>query len=103
MVSQTNERALENCIETSLIQGSRYEKGNPADFDREFAIDREKFWRFLETTQPKELDKLRDREDSSKRSLRQKSKRAAMDDAYMLKVIAAALPEPSQNLEPSCQ
>jgi len=43
------------------------------------------------------------REDSSKRSLRQKSKRAAMDNAYMLKVLAAALPEPSQNLEPSCQ
>jgi predicted transposase YbfD/YdcC len=43
------------------------------------------------------------RESSLKRSLRQKSKRAAMDDAYILKVLAAALPEPSQNLEPSCQ
>jgi type I restriction enzyme, R subunit len=61
MVSQTNEQALENCIERSLIEGSRYEKGNPADFDREFAIDREKFWHFLETTQPEELDKLKDR------------------------------------------
>jgi type I restriction enzyme, R subunit len=61
MVSQTNEQALENCIERSLIEGSRYEKGNPADFDREFAIDREKFWRFLQTTQPEELDKLKDR------------------------------------------
>ena len=61
MVSQTNERALENCIETSLIDHSRYEKGNPADFEREFAIDSEKLWRFLETTQPKELEKLKDR------------------------------------------
>jgi type I restriction enzyme, R subunit len=61
MVSQTNEQALENCIERSLLEGSRYEKGNPADFDREFAIDREKFWRFLEITQPEELDKLKDR------------------------------------------
>ncbi len=61
MVSQTNEQALENCIETSLIDNSRYEKGNPADFDREFAIDSEKFWRFLETTQPAELEKLKDR------------------------------------------
>ena len=61
MVSQTNEQALENCIERSLVEGSRYEKGNPADFDREFALDREKFWRFLETTQPEELEKLRDR------------------------------------------
>jgi len=61
MVSQTNERALEDCIEAALVEGSRYEQGNPADFDREFAIDRDKFWRFLETTQAEELDKLRDR------------------------------------------
>ena len=61
MVSQTNEQALESCIETSLIQHSRYETGNPADFDREFAIDSAKFWRFLETTQPEELEKLKDR------------------------------------------
>ncbi len=38
-----------------------------------------------------------------KRSLRQKSKRAAMDDAYMLKVLAAALPEPNQIPQPICQ
>lgn len=61
MVSKTNEQALEDGIETALVEGSRYERGNPADFDREFAIDREKFWRFLETTQAEELDKLRDR------------------------------------------
>lgn len=42
-------------------------------------------------------------EDSWQRSLRQKSKRAAMDDSYILKVLAAAFPESSQNLEPSCQ
>lgn len=61
MVSQTNEQALEDCIERSLIEGSRYEKGNPADFDRQFALDLDKFWRFLQTTQPKELEKLKDR------------------------------------------
>ena len=43
------------------------------------------------------------RETSSKRSLKQKSKQAAMNDAYMLTVLAAALPEPDQNLEPTCQ
>ncbi len=61
MVSQTNERALEDCIEAALVEGSRYEPGSPADFDREFVIDCEKFWQFLETTQAEELDKLRDR------------------------------------------
>ena len=60
MVSQTNEQALETCIETALVEGARYEKGDPADFDREFAIDRDKFWRFLETTQPEELAKVQD-------------------------------------------
>ncbi len=62
-VSQTNETALENCIERSLLNNARYEKGTPADFDRTFTIDREKFWRFLTTTQPEELEKLSDRPD----------------------------------------
>ncbi|HEY9747952.1 MAG TPA: ISAs1 family transposase [Allocoleopsis sp.] len=43
------------------------------------------------------------RETSSKRSLKQKSKQAAMNDAYMLTVLTAALPEPGQNLKPSGQ
>lgn len=81
MISKTNEQALEAGIEQALISGVRreeniessaeaarayshnvsYEPGDPADFDREFAIDREKFWRFLELTQPDELNKLRTR------------------------------------------
>ena len=43
------------------------------------------------------------RELTFKRSLKQKSKRAAMDDAYMLTLLAAALPVPNQDLQPSCQ
>lgn len=43
------------------------------------------------------------RESTFKRSLKQKSQRAAMDDAYMLAVLAAALPNPNENLQPSCQ
>jgi hypothetical protein len=39
-------------------------------------------------------------EASSKRSLRQKSKQAAMDDIYMLTVLAAALPDSPGELEP---
>jgi len=35
-----------------------------------------------------------------KQSLRQKSKRAAMDDNFMLRVLAAALPDPSENPDP---
>lgn len=86
MPSQTNEQALEALIEKALIGSSReeraaqggngpmvaqspflygaragYEAGRPQDFDREFAIDRQLFWRFLESTQAKELDKLKAR------------------------------------------
>ncbi len=60
MVSQTNEAALETHIENALAKDG-YCIGNPADFDREFAIDGKLFWQFLEATQPKELAKLKDR------------------------------------------
>ena len=43
------------------------------------------------------------RESTFKRSLKQKSRRAAMDDAYMLTLLAAALPDPSQQTQPRCQ
>jgi predicted transposase YbfD/YdcC len=43
------------------------------------------------------------RESTFKRSLRQKSKRAAMDNDYMLTLLAAALPEPNHELQSSCQ
>jgi predicted transposase YbfD/YdcC len=42
-------------------------------------------------------------ESTFKRSLRQKSKRAAMDDTYMLTLLATALPAPHDELQPSCQ
>lgn len=60
MVSQTNEAALETHIENALARDG-YCIGNPADFDREFAVDGVLLWQFLETTQPKELAKLKDR------------------------------------------
>ncbi len=40
---------------------------------------------------------------AGKQSLRQKSKRAAMDDNFMLRVLAAALPDPSESANPGCQ
>ena len=60
MVSQTNEAALESRIENALAKDG-YRVGDPADFDREFAVDGKLFWEFLEATQPKELAKLKER------------------------------------------
>ncbi len=80
MPSQTNEQALEaaiekiltgTCLEEIKEQGgnirevpAHYRSGNgfyigaADDFDPKYAIDTVRFWDFLETTQPKELEKL---------------------------------------------
>ena len=58
MASQTNEEALESCIESSLLEQSFY-KGENKDFNKEYAIDEKRFWDFLETTQADELEKLK--------------------------------------------
>ena len=42
-------------------------------------------------------------EQSFRRSTRQNSNRAAMDNDYMLKVLAAGLPQSDDNSEPVCQ
>ena len=78
MKSQTNEQALEVTIEKALAGyctedikngtvaespspygGNGYYIGSPNDFNAKFAIDEVRFWNFLETTQPEELEKLK--------------------------------------------
>ena len=58
IVSQTNEEALESCIESSLLEQGFY-KGENRDFNKEYAIDEKRFWDFLESTQADELEKLK--------------------------------------------
>jgi type I restriction enzyme R subunit len=79
MPSQTNEQALESAIEQALTGisqeemkersmtveevalpygGNAFRIGWPNDFNAEYAIDETRFWHFLETTQPEELEKL---------------------------------------------
>ena len=78
MVSQTNEAALESHIENALAKDG-YCIGNPADFDREFAVDGKLFWQFLETTQPKELAKLKDRPNRQRLLLERLNKKIKKD------------------------
>ena len=77
MVSQTNEQALESAIEKALtgtcleelkdgvgeaipdVEKKLYKIGYPANFDMHYALDTNLFWQFLETTQEKELEKLK--------------------------------------------
>ncbi|MCJ8209942.1 DEAD/DEAH box helicase family protein [Mucilaginibacter sp. RS28] len=86
MPSQTNEQALEAAIEKRLTgscteelkaaatnavaeplgaykSGNGYYIGQPHDFDARFAIDKERFWSFLENTQKDELAKLQKQSD----------------------------------------
>lgn len=58
MTTQITESALETHIETTLTTHG-YHPGTPSDFDCEFAIDTNHFWKFLETTQSSELAKLK--------------------------------------------
>ncbi len=79
----TNEQALEISIEKTLTgyctedikngivnepsetygKNSGFVVGFPTDFDKQFAIDTKLFWQFLETTQSKELEKLKRQSD----------------------------------------
>ncbi|MCB9000336.1 MAG: type I restriction endonuclease subunit R [Bacteroidales bacterium] len=87
MVSKTNEQALESAIEKFLTgtciedvkaattanvtgntavsapeslyhSGNGYYIGNTNDFNARYAIDENRFWHFLQSTQPDELEKL---------------------------------------------
>ena len=75
MVSNTKEIALEQAIQRHLtgltiedlsaqpvpVGPGRFRLGLPGDFDAEFALDAKLFWEFLETTQGKELARLKAR------------------------------------------
>lgn len=91
--SQTNERALEMTIERyltgtcledqkaqapanavadgtgSYLGGLGYHAGNPQDFDAQYAIDKTRFWDFLESTQATELAKLQKQSDWKRKIL----------------------------------
>ena len=80
MVSNTKEIALEQAIERYLAGASSEERnagttptgpyriGNPSDFDATHALDTALFWEFLETTQGKQLEKLKTRNPSDWRA-----------------------------------
>lgn len=84
MPSQTNELALEASIEKILAgtsledlkqegslnerkelyrSGKGYYIGYPSDFNAKYALDEERFWHFIETTQGEELAKLQKQSD----------------------------------------
>jgi len=52
------EKGFEEYIEEYLLKNG-YVKGSPDDYNKEYAIDTKLLFEFLEDTQPKKMDKLR--------------------------------------------
>ncbi|HBB35657.1 MAG TPA: restriction endonuclease subunit R [Cyanobacteria bacterium UBA8803] len=58
MPSQTTEKAFENAIVNHLINGGGYQLGNPANFNRELALDKTVLLHFIQTSQLQAWQKL---------------------------------------------
>ena len=57
MTADTTEKGLESIIEKSLLENSDYLKGNPADYNADYALDTEKLEAFLLLTQEDKVQK----------------------------------------------
>ena len=56
--TNTKENGLESLIVKCLVEQNGYEEGTNADYNKEYAVDETRLFRFLQDTQPKEMDKL---------------------------------------------
>jgi len=58
MVTNTKENGLESLIVDYLVINNCYEQGTSIDYNKEFAIDETRLFRFLQATQPDKLEIL---------------------------------------------
>lgn len=56
--TNTKESGLEALIVKWLVDRNGYEEGSNADYNKEYAIDETRLFRFLQDTQPEQMDKL---------------------------------------------
>ncbi|MDU1056203.1 MAG: type I restriction endonuclease [Negativicoccus succinicivorans] len=56
--TNTKESGLESLIVKWLVAQNGYEEGTNADYNKEYVVDETRLFRFLQDTQPKEMDKL---------------------------------------------
>jgi len=56
--TNTRESGLESIIVDWLVNHNGYEQGSNADYNREYAIDEMRLFRFLQDTQPDSMEKL---------------------------------------------
>ena len=57
-VTNTRETGLESLIVNWLVNHNGYEQGSNADYNRDYAIDETRLFRFLSATQPDEMEKI---------------------------------------------
>jgi type I restriction enzyme R subunit len=58
LTTNTRESGLEALIVDWLVNHNGYEQGTNADYNREYAIDETRLFRFLQDTQPDAMEKL---------------------------------------------
>jgi len=58
MFTNTRENGLETLIVKWLVEQNGYEEGTNTDYNKEFALDETRLFRFLQDTQPVQMDKL---------------------------------------------
>lgn len=58
MVTNTKENGFETLIVDYLVKSNGYEQGENKDYNRDYAIDETRLFRFLQETQPDKLEKL---------------------------------------------
>lgn len=58
MFTNTKEDGFETLIVKWLVEHNGYEEGSNADYNKEYAVDETRLFRFLQDTQPTEIEKL---------------------------------------------
>lgn len=56
--TNTKENGLESLIVKWLVEQNGYEQGTDADYNREYAVDETRLFRFLQDSQPDAMEKL---------------------------------------------
>ena len=67
MPTNTRESGLETLIVNWFVTKNNYEQGVSADYNREYAVDEQRLFRFLEDTQPEQMTMLGVRDSDLKR------------------------------------
>ena len=58
MPTNIKESGFESLIVNWLVEQNGYEQGATADYNKEYAVDETRLFRFLQDTQPEQLEKL---------------------------------------------